>query len=451
MLLLAFALACGPDLLHQGPPEDFDTWAIPPAPQREGDADAGLQYLLYGDYVGSGVPLETWSALVPPIQGNPLDRDGASATVPYSFNVFEAPNGVEVVGGINCFGCHAGRLEGELVVGLGNPFSDFTSSDLDTFELSALAVENTFGLESPEWAAYEPLIRGARASADAIVTPFAGVNPAFTLEEAAAAHRRPGDLSWSTQPLYDKPTSGLASDVPAWWNVGKKPALYYNGMGRGDAARLLMQISVVGLTDLAQAERIDARMPDVLAFLRTLEPPVWPGGRDAEAAARGEAVFLDRCARCHGTYGEGSEYPGLLVALAAVGTDPAYAMRPMENELTPWYNASWFAADGESAIVPFPGYVAPPLNGIWASAPYFHNGSVPTLAGVLDPEQRPERWARTGAYDRVAVGLAFEVEAEDPLAVYDTRIEGYGNGGHAFAADLDEAARADLIAYLVGL
>ena len=40
------------------------------------------------------------------------------------------------------------------------------------------------------------------------------------------------------------------------------------------------------------------------------------------------------------------------------------------------------------------GYLAPPLYGIWATAPYFHNGSVPDLWGVLTPEDRPALWRR---------------------------------------------------------
>jgi mono/diheme cytochrome c family protein len=44
--------------------------------------------------------------------------------------------------------------------------------------------------------------------------------------------------------------------------------------------------------------------------------------------------------------------------------------------------------------VPYVGYQAPPLYGIWASAPYFHNGSVPTVAAVLDPSQRLTIWQR---------------------------------------------------------
>ncbi|RKH14567.1 hypothetical protein D7V97_02770 [Corallococcus sp. CA053C] len=40
------------------------------------------------------------------------------------------------------------------------------------------------------------------------------------------------------------------------------------------------------------------------------------------------------------------------------------------------------------------GYIAPPLYGAWASAPYFHNGSVPTLWDVLKPSDRPAVWKR---------------------------------------------------------
>ena len=67
--------------------------------------------------------------------------------------------------------------------------------------------------------------------------------------------------------------------------------------------------------------------------------------------------------------------------------------------------------------VPYVGYQAPPLYGIWASAPYFHNGSVPTVEAVLDPSRRLTIWQRkqvttpTGkkAFDNsLATGYDFE-------------------------------------------
>src|SRR5260370_40763791 len=67
----------------------------------------------------------------------------------------------------------------------------------------------------------------------------------------------------------------------------------------------------------------------------------------------------------------------------------------------------WFGDYGsESYVIEPGGYVAPPLDGIWASAPYLHNGSVPTLWHVLHPAERPLVWLRTeDGYDREKVGL----------------------------------------------
>jgi len=51
--------------------------------------------------------------------------------------------------------------------------------------------------------------------------------------------------------------------------------------------------------------------------------------------------------------------------------------------------------------------MAPPLDGVWASAPYFHNGSVPTVAGVLESGARPQYWTRSfdsKDYDPAALG-----------------------------------------------
>lgn len=122
-------------------------------------------------------------------------------------------------------------------------------------------------------------------------------------------------------------------------------------------------------------------------------------------------------------------------------------------------NLSWF---GDPPFVATGGYVAQPLSGIWARAPYFHNGSVPTLAGVLEPDKRPMRWRRLVSegsdYDADRVGLRYEEvsSALDPdtrvgRLVYDTTRPGMGNGGHTYAAGLSDAERADLLEYLRGL
>ena len=104
------------------------------------------------------------------------------------------------------------------------------------------------------------------------------------------------------------------------------------------------------------------------------------------------------------------------------------------------------------------GYLAPPLDGIWATAPYLHNGSVPTLWHLLRPDERPGVWKRTGAgYDAARVGLAVETLAEVPPAVaepserrhyFDTRRYSKSAAGHDYPAALEEGEKRDLLEYL---
>ena len=98
------------------------------------------------------------------------------------------------------------------------------------------------------------------------------------------------------------------------------------------------------------------------------------------------------------------------------------------------------------------GYQAPPLDGIWATAPYLHNGSVPTLATLLKSSDRPTRFYRppsTGFehYDQANVGWKFEVpsgstdtppSSEKSRSLFDSSRFGLGNGGHTFGDALSD-------------
>jgi hypothetical protein len=75
-----------------------------------------------------------------------------------------------------------------------------------------------------------------------------------------------------------------------------------------------------------------------------------------------------------------------------------------------------FSPEGPNTwIEPF-GYVAPPLYGAWGSAPYFHNGSVPNLWGVLKPSDRPAVWKRQYT---AANSLGTNAGYDSSLASYD--------------------------------
>ena len=118
-----------------------------------------------------------------------------------------------------------------------------------------------------------------------------------------------------------------------------------------------------------------------------------------------------------------------------------------------WYNKSWFAqSKPRSWFEPERGYVAPPLDGIWATAPYFHNGSVPTIYHVLKSSARPEKWKRSQdsrKYDWEKVGWKYKNKNRGKGEMtYDTTLPGYGNQGHTFADSLSENYRWALVEYL---
>src|SRR5262249_42106608 len=162
----------------------------------------------------------------------------------------------------------------------------------------------------------------------------------------------------------------------------------------------------------------------------------------------GKVLFEKTCARCHGTYGAGGQYPNVIVELERIGTDPARALAGSDR-LIAHYNATWFGAEYPVETT-MTGYQAPPLDGIWATAPYLHTGWIPTLALLLKSSDRPRRFRRPPStdfahYDTVNVGWKYEtVDASPPANVppaqaryiFDTGTFGLGNGGHTFGDKL---------------
>lgn len=450
MFVLLALLACH-GRSNDGQPADSASPELGPRP--EGDADAGWDLLRYGDYVGAGVPADLWFELIGEVEGNELAREGRAADLSPAWNLFESPEGAEVVGGVACFGCHGSWIDGRFIPGLGDAFSDYTQDRSSTFGLVLGMVKARYGEDSAEYAATARFVRGAEAMSPYIVLPFAGINPAFSMERSAAAWRDPETLEWQDAPLYEVPDNLPFSDVPPWWTVQKKEALFYNGMGRGDFARLIQQIGVVALVDRAHAEQIDQDFGDVLAWIRSLEPPPWPGDIDEALAEQGAAVFEASCARCHGTYGEEETFPALRVAVDEVGTDPFFAEEAADPDFNAWLSASWYGeGDWGGEFDADLGYVAPPLDGVWATAPYLHNGSVPDLVALLDSSQRPAAWWRdfeSSSYDYERVGWPWEAaEADGDPWTYDTSVQGGDNGGHTYSDALSADERSALLEYL---
>jgi len=85
------------------------------------------------------------------------------------------------------------------------------------------------------------------------------------------------------------------------------------------------------------------------------------------------------------------------------------------------------------------GYKPRPLEGVWATAPFLHNGSVPTLYQMLLPPAKRDRRFFVGRRDFDPVHVGFETQpdadGDDDGFWLDTSIPGNHNTGHAFAAD----------------
>ncbi|EIU1336675.1 hypothetical protein L3559_004401 [Pseudomonas aeruginosa] len=95
-------------------------------------------------------------------------------------------------------------------------------------------------------------------------------------------------------------------------------------------------------------------------------------------------------------------------------------------------------------------YKARPLNGIWASPPYLHNGSVATLYDLLLPPDLRPRTFYTGSveFDPVNVGYITDAGGANRF-LFDSGKPGNANGGHDYGnAQFNEQQRRALVEYM---
>jgi mono/diheme cytochrome c family protein len=343
----------------------------------------------------------------------------------------------------DCMLCHAGSILGKSYVGLGN----------STLDIQAL---------------FEDMGKAGGGSGKTPI-PFShvrGTSEAGNFALFLLSYRHP-DLKMRVPPLDLGMKDHLCEDVPAWWLLRKKQTMYHTGSTPARSVRSLMQFMLTPPNSLESFQKAEPDFADIQAYLMSLTPPKYPFAIDRELAARGEKLFTRDCAKCHGTYGEKWTYPSKIVPIEKIGTDRTRH----EGIAAAWgdyYNKSWFAQekrpDGQVGYKTqvSPGYQAPPLDGVWATAPYFHNGSVPTIHGVLNSKTRPKvytRSFRTGKEDYDAVDLGWKVRLVAPDAgaklpplerrkIYDTTQPGRGNGGHTFGDHLTDAERRAVLEYL---
>ena len=220
--------------------------------------------------------------------------------------------------------------------------------------------------------------------------------------------------------------------------------------------------------------------------LERLAPPSWPeevfGKIDREKAAKGKALFVELCASCHNAWPYRWTEPNKfgkrfvlvgLVPQSYVGTDQtqAEAIRPfaitgqLSRYMPPEFRgkdvipSSAFKAvvagsiferalsklqltEAEKANLhgyreypqpPAPDrvYKAAPRDGVWATPPFMHNGSVPNLYEMLIPaNERTKKFYISHEFDPVKVGL--DTAEGSGRFLMDTTLLGNSNAGHSF-------------------
>ncbi|HEY0419357.1 MAG TPA: di-heme-cytochrome C peroxidase, partial [Acetobacteraceae bacterium] len=229
-------------------------------------------------------------------------------------------------------------------------------------------------------------------------------------------------------------------------------------------------------------------------------PPRWPeavlGPIDAAAAERGRAQYARLCSGCHeggwtkpDSYGH-SYRQMRMVPVERIGTDPKAAMNFVNRRayMTPAATKPVSAADGlrevttavtnrwydDNDIPPadrvamngyrpnewraLAAYQARSLNGIWATGPFLHNGSVPSLYQMLLPAVQRDAAFTTGSREFDPKHVGFDTTASETGFRFDTTIPGNSNRGHEFrngppgpgvlGPELTEQQRWDIVEYL---
>lgn len=386
-------------------------------------------------------------------------------------------DGSRVVG-INCMACHAGVVHGQVVAGL---------------------INNHMNQSNPR----KVHTRGDNFG------PYGVWNLLARLSDPAKEGLTLAKGKTELQSLFASVELAPVDGMPWWLKKYKTHDYWYGETGDNPAASFAINFTTPHAhMNEHHAEHVQV-VDKALAFAMETQSPVFPNSLDAELVRKGADLFHGRtrpidstgftsCKTCHGTYTKKASQPDLSRPgswtvdyhfshiLRNVKTDTAYntvlqKFKPIiehSSDLVTYYKS----IGAPSELIPYAsvpdkeGYVAPPLVGVWASAPYFHNGSVPTLDSVLNSGERPEIWARDNrdphAYDLERVGMTYQPltreEFEKSVAaaagksflskeaitlstIYDTQGYGHGNTGHTFGDRLTADERRAVIEFLKSL
>lgn len=233
-------------------------------------------------------------------------------------------------------------------------------------------------------------------------------------------------------------------------------------------------------------------------WIGELTSPQWPeellGKIDRTAVTRGQVLYQKNCISCHTVLGSDKSQIAAIspIPLLELGTDPNMTVnfhtrmvqtgvlrgQPLGKPDGPKFGATARMMDVMNYLAtrwdvntkagmkvepynPLPqdlpayrdnvnnwGYEAKPLHGIWATAPFLHNGSVPNLYQLLLPAAQRVKTFNVGTLSFDPVNVGYQTDTRFGGKVFDTTLPGNRNSGHEYGTTLSDDERRDLIEYI---
>ena len=437
------------------------------------------------------------------IKGKPDENDG----LPVGFNTSNyrpksgAPSPVKFVG-FSCVLCHSSTIktaeedEGVVVTGMGSTSLDLfswldavKSSILDekrlTLEHIVQAYESKY--QKPLGIIDKTMIgfwlstarHEVQASLAKWDAPYSGID----LRNSELEPNGPG----RTQPfrelvrfVMDRPAASDRSfaKLPSLYEQKNRQWAQYDGSIRDRLSRSVLAAIAAGATpDNLIVPEISHNVTQSIEYTLDLKGPKFTKvfkdqsiTLNPQKVERGRAVFMQHCSTCHGYRNteDGNwvtgELQGLITPIEEIKTDSERINYRYYKELPDAVEA-YFPKDNplkpkRENIRPGPlgdtkGYINAPLESVFARAPYLHNGSILTLAEVINLKPRRDIFYRgENLYEPVDVGLASPTQPDDKhYFKFDTSAKGNSNEGHDYpwpyqGAGWDKGALEDLLEYL---